>query len=288
MQETRTLWKQLPWSVWHLNADHGWTSECLGRLTGPALHAPSWAYLSPSWEACQSGGFSATQWVNCMVSLSINNRFSILPVDSIIEIDKLVEIIQVMHTLANFEPTCTPRPRWERCLLTRVVVAAYENSSTRSSLKLKVSIKIMDTGEVKSLQFSVNSGATGLFIEQEYVKANQLTTQSLSKPILVYNANGTLNEAGSITEMVDLMLRYKHHSGRALFAVTGLGKQSIILGHSWLQTHNPEINWATGEVKMLHCSARLSEDTTVHLPLLPPPTVPDMSLHTNGRTTANY
>ena len=32
----------------------------------------------------------------------------------------------------------------------------------------------------------------------------------------------------------------------------------------------------------------MSEDTTVHLPLLPPPTVPDTSLHTNGRTTANY
>ena len=86
----------------------------------------------------------------------------------------------------------------------------------------------MDTGEVKSLQFSVNSGATGLFIEQEYVKANQLTTQSLSKPILVYNANGTLNEAGSITEMVDLILNYKNHSGKALFTVTSLGKQSIV------------------------------------------------------------
>ena len=32
----------------------------------------------------------------------------------------------------------------------------------------------------------------------------------------------------------------------------------------------------------------LSEDTTVHLPsLLPPPTVPDTSLHTNDRTTAS-
>ena len=33
----------------------------------------------------------------------------------------------------------------------------------------------------------------------------------------------------------------------------------------------------------------LSEDTTIHLPLLlPPPTVPDTSLHTNDRTTASY
>ena len=173
-----------------------------------------------------------------MPSLSTNNHYSTLPVDSIIEIDEPVENIQVMHALEYSELTsgCTPRQKWERHLLTRFVVAAYKDSSTRSSLKLKVSIEATDNREVKSLHSLVDSGATGLFIVWEYVKANQLTTQSLSKPILVYNINGTLNEAGSITEMVDLILRYKNHSGRALFTVTSLGKQSIILGHSWLQT----------------------------------------------------
>ena len=28
------------------------------------------------------------------------------------------------------------------------------------------------------------------------------------------------------------------------------------MGHSWLQKHNPDINWATGEVKMTRCSGR--------------------------------
>ncbi|KAF8801796.1 hypothetical protein BYT27DRAFT_7114168, partial [Phlegmacium glaucopus] len=37
---------------------------------------------------------------------------------------------------------------------------------------------------------------------------------------------------------------------RTLFAVTGLGKQNMILGHSWLQMHSPEINWVTREIKM--------------------------------------
>ena len=74
-----------------------------------------------------------------------------------------------------------------------------------------------------------------------------------SEPIPVYNVDGTLNEAGSITEVVDLILRYRNHSEQTLFAVTCLGKQKLILGHSWLQKHNLEIDWVTGEVKMSRC-----------------------------------
>lgn len=32
----------------------------------------------------------------------------------------------------------------------------------------------------------------------------------------------------------------------------------MILGHGWLQEHNPEVNWETGEVLMSRCPARCS------------------------------
>ncbi len=32
-----------------------------------------------------------------------------------------------------------------------------------------------------------------------------------------------------------------------------VGQDAIILGHTWLAEHNPDINWHTGEVKMTHC-----------------------------------
>jgi len=102
-----------------------------------------------------------------------------------------------------------------------------------------------------SVNSFVDSGATGEFINCYDAKSNQLHTRKLSEPILVYNVDRTLNEAGSITEVVDLILRYWNHS--ELFAVTGLGKQKLILGHSWLWKHNPEIDWVTGEVKMSRC-----------------------------------
>jgi hypothetical protein len=59
----------------------------------------------------------------------------------------------------------------------------------------------------------------------------------------MYNVDGTINEAGMITEITDLILRHDNHSGCTQFMVTCLGKQSIILGYNWLWNHNPEINW---------------------------------------------
>jgi len=106
---------------------------------------------------------------------------------------------------------------------------------------------------VESVNSFVDSRATGEFIDRHYAKSNWLHTQKLSEPIPVYNVDGTLNEAGSITEVVDLILRYWNHLERTLFAVTGLGKQKLILGHSWLRKHNLEIDWVTGEVKMSRC-----------------------------------
>jgi hypothetical protein len=72
----------------------------------------------------------------------------------------------------------------------------------------------------------------------------------LSKPIPVYNIDGTANNASAITDIADIILCYQNHSEHTQLAVTCLGKQSLILGYNWLQNHNPEINWQT---KMSKC-----------------------------------
>jgi len=38
-----------------------------------------------------------------------------------------------------------------------------------------------------------------------------------------------------------------------LLAVSGLGKQSLILGYNWLKDHNPKVDWEKGEVEMTRC-----------------------------------
>jgi len=52
---------------------------------------------------------------------------------------------------------------------------------------------------------------------------------------------------------VEANVYYKGHIERMRIDVCDLGKTEIILGMPWLATHNPEINWKTGEVKMTRC-----------------------------------
>ena len=90
-----------------------------------------------------------------------------------------------------------------------------------------------------------------------------ISTWSISCPIPVFNVNGSPNEAGQISEVVDVILHYKTHSERMLLAVSNLGKQSMILGYTWLKDHNPEVNWQTGEVQMNRCSSRCKGCRTI-------------------------
>jgi hypothetical protein len=140
-------------------------------------------------------------------------------------------------------PVYPPRlKRWERRLPRRYIIASTPSAN---SLDIKVEIITTDTQETKSVNALIDCGATGLFIDQDYVHRNQLTARTLSRAIPVYNVDGTPNEAGSIREVVDVILCYQDHSERAHFVVTGLGKQNMILGYSWLREHNPEIDWST-------------------------------------------
>jgi hypothetical protein len=81
------------------------------------------------------------------------------------------------------------------------------------------------------------------FVDTEYIRSNNISTHRLTTTIPVYNIDGTANEAGAITEIADIILRYKGHAERTQLAVTSLGKQSMILGFTWLCEHNPEIDW---------------------------------------------
>ena len=83
----------------------------------------------------------------------------------------------------------------------------------------------MDTAEKKSVLALVDCGATGEFIDRHYAKSSRFSLVKLTELIPVYNVDGTLNKAGSIAEVVSLILHYENHSERTTFAVCGLGKQ---------------------------------------------------------------
>ena len=132
-------------------------------------------------------------------------------------------------------------PKWKRLLPKQFTIAATKNSPT--SLKLKVEIETTDMAEKNSIMSLIDCRATGEFIDRHYTKSQHFTLVKLAQPIPVHDVDGTANKAGSITEVINLILHYKNHSKRTTFAISGLGKQKLILGLSWLQKHNPEINW---------------------------------------------
>jgi len=125
-----------------------------------------------------------------------------------------------------------------------------------TSIILPIEIGTTDTSKVHSVKALLDSGATGSFIDKDFVRTKGISTQSISRPIPVFNVDGSPNEAGRISEVVDVVLRYKTHSERTLLAISNLGKQNMILGYTWLKDHNPEVNWQTGEVQMNRCPPR--------------------------------
>ena len=98
----------------------------------------------------------------------------------------------------------------------------------------------------------IDSSMTSLFMDQRYAKHYRLTTRKLHSPISVYNIYGLPNEAGSITEVVDAILHLNRHTKQINFALTNLGKQNLVLRFTWLEEHNPEVNWQT-KVTMSWC-----------------------------------
>ena len=103
------------------------------------------------------------------------------------------------------------RPKWERRLPPRLTIASSDGGNSRS-LEVEVVVETTDMGKTYMEPSLVDSGANGEFIDQEYVRKSNFTTCSLSVPIPVYNIDGTPNEAGSITEVVELILCVKTHS----------------------------------------------------------------------------
>jgi hypothetical protein len=105
-------------------------------------------------------------------------------------------------------------------------------------LELDVSMQTLNTDEVVASPALLDCGATGLFVNGNIVKMKNLMMRKLSQPVNVYNVDGTPNEAGKVSEVWETVLQYCDHSECAVFAVTCLGKQNIILGLDWLHEHN--------------------------------------------------
>jgi len=118
----------------------------------------------------------------------------------------------------------------------------------QSELMISVGLCTMNTHHMVDVKALLDSGAIGMVIDKKFAEGNGIVMWILDKPIWVYNADGTLNQEGSITHGVTLMLLHKGHKEKAVFEVCDLGKSTVIIGYIWLWKHNPEIDWKTGDI----------------------------------------
>src|SRR6202453_2705586 len=127
------------------------------------------------------------------------------------------------------------------------------SSNKGNSVLVNIGLKTLDTHNFINIDSLLDCGASGLFIDKQFIELNDITTQKLPRPIPIYNIDGTLNEGGTIKEAVDLIVSYGNNKECATFWVCGLRADQAILGLPWLRLHNPVINWSTGEIELSRC-----------------------------------
>jgi len=141
-----------------------------------------------------------------------------------------------------------------------ISTARIESNSL--SIPIQISRKT-ENENVKTLAL-IDSGAGGIFIDQNYARNSGLDIQQLEKLLKVFNVDGTSNKRGTIKYFIQLDIMVNGQQEKIKLLMTGLGKQRIILGFPWLNKHNPEINWQTRELNW-QTTQKLLQNKTANL-----------------------
>ena len=142
-------------------------------------------------------------------------------------------------------------------------VIISETKNTKSHFHIRCLLK--GRHRTTKVAAMVDSGAMSLFIDRKFVNQHKMLLEPLAQPITLYNINGSLNKAGSITHKVQLLLKVSQDEEKFDFFVTSLGPEKVILGLPWLRHRNPTIDWQKGTMKLSATSGTSSEPIEVEV-----------------------
>jgi Retroviral aspartyl protease len=123
-----------------------------------------------------------------------------------------------------------------------VYIFSVHGSDNNNSFHVDAIITTPEKNKPIKTQPLIDSGAGGIFMDQNYARKQRLSLTKLEYPITARNVDGTENKQGTIWYYTDLDLHVNGKTHMERFLITGLGNQKVILGIPWLQKHNPEIN----------------------------------------------
>lgn len=106
----------------------------------------------------------------------------------------------------------------------------------------------------------IDSGATGLFIDEEFAKELGLKMYRKRAPVKLTLFNGEL--AKPITHSIYLNMQFDGITQKLKFEVTTLSHYALVLGLPWLKMYNPMIDWTNEIVFIGKKEASLGEATT--------------------------
>jgi gag-polyprotein putative aspartyl protease len=129
----------------------------------------------------------------------------------------------------------------------------YIRGRQGQQLNIEMTLGTIDDRRNFPVKALLDSGCTGSCISQRFCEEQGINVRKFPLPIPVYNADGSENAGGAITDFVDLHVKIRDHTERLRFAVTELGKSNVFIGHEWLKFHSPSIDWKAGKIEFTHC-----------------------------------
>ena len=125
----------------------------------------------------------------------------------------------------------------------------------KGSKQMDVELKLttFEKAQTYELKALLDTGCTSSCISRKFVNEKQLKTEKYPVPIVCYNADGTKNKSGTISEYVEVRIQIQDHIERLHLSVTDLGDATMFLGYDWTVLHNPRIDWRQSTLEFDRC-----------------------------------
>ena len=125
-------------------------------------------------------------------------------------------------------------------------------TTSAKSITIPVAPYKMENRKITKTTALINSGTTICCINLHFTWRMKWPLENLWQPMHAWNADRTCNSGGMICYQVKLHLHIDGQNTIQNFFILNLGKKdSIILGYPWLTKYNPQIDWTSGEVRMV-------------------------------------